>query len=117
MTQKTAASSSQTEFNLNEAIRGRDEGIARVKAKNADFVESARGLARMIARSRPDRIITADDVRAELSKHPEIAKPTHYNAYGAIFCRNDDFEFVGYTKSEQKQGHGNLVRKWRLKTA
>ena len=100
---------------LDLALAERDKGIARVKAKNADFVESARGLARMVARSKPDRIITMDDVRAELVHHSEIAKPTHYNAYGAIFNDNSDFEFVGYTKSVQKQGHGNIVRRWQLK--
>ena len=102
---------------LDMAFKARDEGIARVKAKNADFVASASGLARMVARAKPDRIITADDVRAALNNHPEIAKPSHYNAYGAIFCHNSDFEFVGYTKSEQIQGRGNIIRKWRLITA
>ena len=99
---------------LDMALAERDAGIARVKAKNSDFVESSRGIARMVARLRPDRTITMDDVRAELKNHPEIAKPTHYNCYGAIFCNNPDFEFVGYTKSVQKQGHGNIVRRWRL---
>lgn len=104
------------QFDLPLALAERDKGVARVKAKNADFVESARGLARIVARSKPDRTITNDDVRAALDNHSEIAKPSHYNAYGAIFCNNSDFEFVGYTKSAQKQGHGNIIRRWRLKT-
>ena len=102
---------------LDLALAERDLGISRVKAKNSDFVETMRGVARMLARQKPDRTITADDLRDWLKFHAEVGEPTHYNAYGAIFCRNDDFEFVGYTKSLQKQGHGNLIRRWRLKGA
>jgi hypothetical protein len=101
---------------LELAIVERDKGIARVKAKNSDWIESARGVARIAARRKPDRIITADDLHEELKIFPEIGEPSHYNAYGAVFANNDDFEFVNYTKSVQKQGHGNIIRRWRLIT-
>lgn len=99
------------------ALAERDRGIARVKSKNADWVETMRSAARMLARRKADRIITADDLREWVKTHPEVGEPTHYNAYGAVFCRNPDFEFAGYTKSVQPQGHGNIIRKWRLVAA
>ncbi len=102
---------------LELAIAERDRGVAKVKAKNSDFVETMRGVARMLARRAPDRTVTADDLRAWLAENPYVEGPTHYNAFGAIFCRNHDFEFVGYTKSAQVQGHGNIIRKWRLRVA
>jgi hypothetical protein len=102
---------------LELAIAERDKGVARVKAKNADFVETMRGVARRLARNKADRIITADDLRDWYSHNQNIGSPSHFNVWGAVFCNNDDFEFVGYTKSVQKQGHGNIVRKWRLISA
>ena len=99
---------------LELAIEARDLGVARVKAKNADFVETMRGIARRLARNNPDRTVTADDLRDWLKLHPEIGEPTHFNAYGAIFSRNLDFKFHGYYISKQKQGHGNRLIMWRL---
>ncbi len=101
---------------LELAIEARDRGVARVKSKNSDFVETMRGVARLLARRAPDHVVTADDLRQWLMENPYVGEPTHYNAWGAIFCRNDDFEFVGYTKSRQVQGHGNVIRMWRLKS-
>ena len=69
--------------------------------------------SRMIARKKGT--VCADDLREWLKEHPEIGEPTHYNCFGAIFCRNTDFELAGYKLSEQKQGRGNLQRIWRLK--
>lgn len=99
------------------AIELRDRGVARVKSKNSDFIETMRGVARMLARRRPDLTITADDLREWLAANPYIGEPTHHNAFGAIFCRNHDFEFAGYTKSRQPQGHGNLIRRWKLRNS
>ena len=92
----------------------RDKGISRVKAKNSDFVETMRAVARRLARNKDDRVITADDLREWLKQHPEIGEPSHYNCFGAIFSKNKDFEFSGFTISKQKQGHGNRLIRWRL---
>lgn len=99
---------------LDLALAERDKGIARVKAKNADFVETMRAVARRLARSKPDRIITSDDLREWHQQNPQYGEPSHFNVWGAVFCNNEDFEFAGYTKSVQKQGHGNIIRRWRL---
>lgn len=98
---------------LDLALVERDRAIARVAAKNATFIETMRGVARMIARKQGT--VTADDLRDHLAKHPELGQPTHYNAFGAVFVNNPDFVLEGYVKSRQKQGHGNLIRRWRLR--
>lgn len=99
---------------LELALKARDRGIERVRGRNHVFIQAMRKVAVLIAESRPDRTVTADDLREWLKDHPEVGEPTSYNAYGAIFSRNPDFEFHGYYTSRQKQGHGNLIRRWRL---
>lgn len=74
---------------LELAIAERDRGVAKVKAKNSDFVETMRGVARMLARRAPDRTVTADDLRAWLAENPYVEGPTHYNAFGAIFMLHE----------------------------
>ena len=93
---------------LDLALAERDKGIARVKAKNSDFVETMKSVARMIARK--NGTVCADDLREWLKEHPEVGEPTSYSAMGAIFCRNKDFKLVGYSRSALIQGHGNLQR-------
>lgn len=93
------------------AIQERDCGVARVKAKNRDFVETMKSVARMIARRQGT--VCADDLRKWADEHG--MEPTSSNAWGAIFCRNKDFKLVGYSRSALVQGHGNLQRVWALK--
>lgn len=95
------------QFDLVEALKGRDEGIARVAENNESFLAAARATARRIARRKGS--VTADDVRAECS-----LEPLHPNAYGAVF-KSRDFIWTGaYRRSSLVQGHGNLQRVWRL---
>jgi len=96
---------------LELAISERNKGIARVKAKNADFVETMKSVARMIARK--NGTVCADDLRQWASDNGMA--PTSSNAWGAIFCRNPDFVLQGYARSCQVQGHGNLQRVWALR--
>ena len=93
------------------ALAERDRGIARVKSKNADFVETMRSVARMIARKKGT--VCADDLRQWAADNCMF--PTSPNAWGAIFCRNPDFVLHGYKRSCQVQGHGNLQRVWVLR--
>ena len=97
---------------LDLALAERDRGIARVKSKNADFVETLKSVARMIARKKGT--VCADDLRKWADENGIV--PTSSNAWGAVFCRNPDFELAGYKRSEQKQGHANLQRIWKLKS-
>ena len=100
------------QMDLFTARRRRDAGIARVSAKNATFLETMRGVARMICRQKG--YVTADDLREWVSQHPEIGEPSHYNVYGAVFHRS---EFVPgeFVVSKQVRGHGNRIRVHRLK--
>ena len=99
------------QFNLPLALAERDKGIARVKAKNSDFVETLKSVARMIARK--NGTVCADDLRKWADENGMV--PTSSNAWGAIFCRNKDFKLVGYSRSSLIQGHGNLQRVWALR--
>ena len=97
------------------ALEARDRGIAKTRAQNSEFVRLMQEVAVMLARLQPDRTITADDLREWHAQHHGAIQPTHPNCWGAIFQNNDDFEFAGYTKSRQIQGHGNLIRRWSLR--
>lgn len=107
----------QLALDLEAALAARDAGIKKTASKNATFIETLRGVARLICHRKGT--VTADDLKEWVAQHPnEIEQPTHYNAYGAIFCSKTwkkEFEFVRYVKSRQVQGHGNLIREWRLK--
>jgi len=97
----------QLVFNLPEAILQRDIGIRRVAESNREFLESARAIAKRLARY---RTITCDDVRKVCS-----VQPKHSNSWGALF-KTKDWEWTGqYRKSALVQGHGNMQRVWRLK--
>lgn len=96
------------------AFRERDKGIARVASKNVIFISTMCGIARLLCRQKGQ--ITADDLREEAERRG-IA-PSHFNCWGALCVSPEwksDFEFVCYTHSRRVQGHGNLIRTWKLK--
>ena len=99
---------------LTLALKARDKGIAKTRAKNSEFVRLMREVAVMLARSKPDRTVTADDLREWLKHNQHVGGPSHYNAWGAVFSHNPDFEFHNYYTSRQEQGHGNRLIRWRL---
>ena len=95
-------------FDIDQAMTARDEGMKQVEQNNARFMFVARETAKRIARRRGT--VTADDVRAECP-----FEPRHHNAWGPVFCTKD-FEFTGERRrSKLKQGHGNEQRVWRLR--
>jgi hypothetical protein len=91
------------------ALHERDKGVRRVASKNGTFLETMRGVARLICRQKGS--VTADDLREWADKHG--IKPTHYNAWGAIFHKSE-FTCVGRVTSKQVQGHGNEIKLWKL---
>jgi hypothetical protein len=94
-------------FDLAEARKQRDEGIRRVAENNAEFLEAARGTARLVANSKGQ--VTADDVRKGC---PVL--PLHPNAWGAVF-KGKEWEWTGqYRQSEAVSRHGGMQRIWRL---
>lgn len=101
---------STLQLDLGLARRNRDAGIAKVASKNATFLETMRGVARMMCRQKGK--VTADDLRewAECNG----VEPTHPNAWGAVF--NKEFAPGEFVVSRQAQGHSNRIRVWRLKS-
>ena len=96
---------------LSLAIKAKELGISRVRAKNSVFVETGRGIARMLCRRYGKG--TAMEVRKELDARG--LKPTHFNAYGAIWSTKE-FECIGTTRSTLEQGHSNEIKVWRLRS-
>lgn len=95
---------------LARARRERDKGIKKVSNNNATFLETMRGVARLICHQKG--WVCSDDLRAWCDARKFY--PSHFNAYGAILTKH---EFVPgeYIVSHQVQGHGNRIRKWTLK--
>lgn len=97
-------------FDLDQALDARDEGIKQVEDSNPRFLRVAREVAKSIARVKGE--VTADDVR---KKCP--LDPLHPNAWGGLF-RTKDFEYTGRERvSKLVQGHGNKQKIWRLREA
>lgn len=97
--------------NLQLALSLRDRGIEQVSLNNASFLETMRGVARMICREKGE--VTADDIREWAKQHS--IEPTHKNCWGAIF-KNGEFESKGFVRSKQVSGRGNWIMVWRLKS-
>lgn len=96
------------------AISERDRGISKVASRNTAFIKCARSFAREIGMTK--RTFTMDDVREAMERRR--ITPTHFNAWGSVCSGkewNREFMFMGYTKSRQIQGHGNLLRVWSLR--
>lgn len=102
-------------LDANLAEQQKQLGLDLVEVSNPVFLETMRGVARMLARKLGE--ITADDVREYYDRHVGSlgVKPTSPNAWGALF-KTKEWECVGFIKSRQVQGHGNMIRKWRLTT-
>lgn len=97
-------------FDLQSAIHARDQGIARIIDNNGTFVETMRGIARLIARRRG--IVSSDDLRKVATDYG--ITPNHENAWGAIF-RGNEWVAAGSIQSQIPSNHGRLIRTWRLK--
>lgn len=104
------------QLDLSLALEHKQRGVRKAAARNATYIETMRGIARLVGQHQA--VFCADDLRLEAARRG--IEPTHYNAIGALFASpqwKEEFEFVGYTKSKQVQGHGNLIRTWRLRAA
>jgi len=97
-------------FDISAGRHARDAGIARIIDTNATFVETARGIARLLARR--IGVVCMDDVRKVLNDYG--ITPKHQNAFGAVF-KGDEWVAVGWKQSEIPSNHGRPVRSWKLK--
>jgi len=94
------------QHDLFQARRRRDEGIERVSVSNSEFLEKARGTAKLLLETRSE--ITSDDIRKAC---PYV--PAHPNAWGAIF-KSKDFEPTGeFRPSTFITNNARSVRVWR----
>ena len=95
---------------LSLALQAKKLGLQQVELNNQEFVSTMRGVARMLCRQKGR--ITADDLR-EWAKANGVIAPSKY-AWGAIF-HSKDFVSLGFIRSRQVSGHGNILREWALK--
>lgn len=98
-------------FDIQSGMKARDEGIAKIIDSCGTYVETARGVARLICRRKG--IVSMDDVREVLSAHGVTAP--HPNAIGAVF-KGNEWVPVGFMKSKVPSNHARTIRTWRLKT-
>lgn len=98
------------QLDLQLALKARNDGIARVGVRNQEFIESARSVARMLCRQNGNT--SMDQVREECERRGIV--PDHFNAWGTVFHKSE-FEPCGFIRSKQVQGHGNILRIWRLR--
>jgi hypothetical protein len=101
-------------MDLFAGMAARDAGIAQaVESRNA-LVNKIRQHLSLVARSRDNRCVTADDYEGFLTTIGESNKALG-NAAGAIF-KHSDWEFTGvWTPSRRKTNNARHIRVWRLK--
>lgn len=102
-------------FDLKSEVKARDKGMKRATEGKQDVLSLARKIAKDVARSRPDRCCTADDVQGELAllgySSTELG-----NAAGSIFRGDRRWEWTGrWVPSERIGRHANAIRVWRLR--
>lgn len=102
-------------MDLFAGVEERDKGIAQAAECRNELVEQVRSHLALMARSRGNRCVSADDIERVLS----VIGKTHAdlgNAAGVIF-RTDAWEFTGvWTPSQRKSNKARFIRVWRLRT-
>ena len=98
-------------FDLAEAKRLKEEGMASAAANKHDLLKHARHVAKQIAMLRDSRTVTADDVSRAFAR--EGITDSLGNAAGSIF-RGSDWEFTGERiNSQRKTNHSREIKVWR----
>ena len=98
-------------FDLAEAQRLKEEGMASAAANKHDLLKHARHVAKQIAMLRDSRTVTADDVSRAFAR--EGITDSLANAAGSIF-RGKDWEFTGErVNSQRKTNHSREIKVWR----
>lgn len=95
-------------FDVAEATRRRDEGMALAARGKESWLLEAREVAVEIAREKGT--VSADDVRAAGVETPEGSSP---NVFGSLF-KDPRFAFDHFTESQRPSRHRNVIRVWRL---
>lgn len=96
---------------LSQGLKQKELGLSIVEANNATFVETGRGIARMLIQKHGKT--SMDEVRDKLEEMG--LQPKHKNAFGAIF-RSPEFEAIGFKASTHESRHCGMQRVWRLRS-
>jgi hypothetical protein len=109
----TTQMSSRT-MNLFAAISNRDAGISQAMQPRSELIHNLRTHLRMLARSRGDRSVTADDCTPYLESIGMSSKDLG-NAAGGVF-RDGNWAFTGnWVPSKRPSSNARMIRVWRLK--
>jgi len=101
-------------FDLDQGRKLRDAAKLLAATKRAYVMSYARMLAVTIAKSRPDRCVTADDVYRQLALLGHDLTLLG-NAAGSLF-RGDRWEFTGERKQSVRiSNHARWIMVWKLK--
>ena len=95
-----------TQLSLEEGLRLRDQGLARVEAKYS-YVHEARKLAVSLARRDGD--VDTDRIQAILPRPADVSP----NALGAVL-KPPLFYYAGPTRSARKEARGRFIGVWKL---
>lgn len=106
------AATQPTLFDAQRSEQAKQAGMEQAAANHSSLLAYARLVAVEIARSRPSREVTADDVAAALEERGVSCRALG-NAAGSLF-RDSCWAFSGrYEKSVRLHAHRNLLRVWR----
>lgn len=103
-----------TMINAAESRSQKQLALDLVENHNPTFMETMRGVARMLANRNGS--VTSDDLQEFYEIHKvkyDIPAPTHHNAWGAVF-NTKEFIPAGYTQTKRVAGKGRVIRVWRL---
>ena len=102
----------QVEFDFEKGRTEAKRGMDLSRKARKELLELAQGLARTIARRRPERTCTADDVQRELIAlgHQPWALG---NAAGSLF-RGEEWFCVDVVPSARVSRHSNKIGLWKL---
>lgn len=101
-------------MDLFAGMDSRDEGMQKAAESRNELVEQVRSHLKLLARSRSNRIATADDFEHVLGLVGKSYSDLG-NAAGSIF-KTEGWEFTGtWTPSQRKSNNARFIRVWRLK--
>jgi hypothetical protein len=101
-------------MDLFAGMEARDKGIEHAAECRNELVEQVRAHLSLLARSRGNRCVTADDFEHVLALMGKTNADLG-NAAGVIF-RTESWEFTGaWTPSQRKSNRARYIRVWRLK--
>ena len=101
-------------FKLSEGIKGRDSGIEKTAASNAEWLDRMRKEAVRIARA--NVFVSTDDLRRYANKTGD--QPHSKNAWGSIFrgvpVPGMKWVLMGYKQSAKESNHARRIAVWKL---